>query len=180
MDYEFTYDWFSWNIENFSKHLSGLAGAPITVLEIGCHEGRSTTWLLDHVLTHEDSRIICADLEPAPRFAQNIRSAGGEHKVDLRVGRSRDILRTLPADTFDFVYIDGSHWTVDVIEDAVHAFRLAKAGSLIAFDDYEWDDPQFNQFGCPKPAVDAFLELYSRHIEVVEHGHQVWIRKLSD
>ncbi len=47
----------------------------------------------------------------------------------------------------------------------------------MAFDDYLWDDPQWNQDGRPKEAVDAFLAVYSGKIDVLHHEHQVWIRK---
>ena len=48
---------------------------------------------------------------------------------------SRDVLRGLRQETFDFIYVDGSHSTVDVMADAVSAFQLAKSGAVIAFDD---------------------------------------------
>jgi hypothetical protein len=55
--------------------------------------------------------------------------------------------------------IDGCHWTANVLEDAVLAFPLLKPAGIMAFDDYLWDDPECNQEGRPKEAVDAFLAI---------------------
>jgi predicted O-methyltransferase YrrM len=110
----------------------------------------------------------------------NLCETGAEFKVDVQIGLSRDVLHTVPFATFDFAYIDGSHWSCDVLEDAVTVFRRTKIGGLIAFDDYVWDDPKYNQHGTPKPAIDAFLTCYKHKLKVLEHQYQVWIRKLID
>ena len=89
------------------------------------------------------------------------------------------VLRTLPLDSYDFAYIDGCHATINVLEDAVLAFPLLKAGAIIAFDDYLWDDPKWNQEGQPKEAIDAFLSIYASKIELLHREYQVWVRKRS-
>ncbi len=180
MSHVFGYDWFSWNLPSFEKHLSHLKGIPCNALEIGCHEGRASTWLLEHVLTHPDSRLTALDLHLQPTYWDNVKASGGLGKTNLLINPSRTTLRGLPFAHYDFVYIDGSHWTIDVLEDAVLSFRLAKVGAVIAFDDYLWDQPEFNQEGAPKEAIDAFLWIYRKKIAVLELDHQVWIRKLSD
>jgi hypothetical protein len=74
----------------------------------------------------------------------------------------------------------GSHWTIDVLEDAVAAFRLAKTGGIIGFDDYKWNDPKYNQNGAPKLAIDAFLKVYKPKIALLTKNYQVWARKEAD
>src|SRR5262245_2089799 len=62
MKYQFTRDWFSHNIECWQRWLAEFNGKPrIRALEIGSFEGRSTTWLLENVLTGETSHIDCID-----------------------------------------------------------------------------------------------------------------------
>lgn len=178
--YTFTADWFSGNIPSFWKHLKSLQGTACSILEIGCFEGRATTWLLQNIATSPDSRLLCLDCNEQPLFAANIRQAAGEKRTEFRRGFSREILRTLPFASYDFIYIDGGHGSTDVLEDAVQSFRLAKPGAIISFDDYLWNDPQHNEHGVPKPAIDAFITLYARKIDVLESGYQVWLRKLSD
>ena len=51
---------------------------------------------------------------------------------------SQVVLRRLPLETYDIIYIDGSHATSDVLEDAVLSYRLLKPGGLLIFDDYHW------------------------------------------
>jgi predicted O-methyltransferase YrrM len=178
--YTFTADWFSGNIASFWKHLKALRGTPCSILEIGCFEGRASAWLLQNIATSPDSRMLCLDCNDQPLLWPNITRAGGEKRTEFRCGISRETLRTLPPAAYDFIYIDGAHSTIDVLEDAVLSFRLAKAGAIIAFDDYLWNDPQHNQLGVPKPAIDAFTALYAKNIEVLESGYQVWLRKRTD
>jgi predicted O-methyltransferase YrrM len=180
MAHVFQYDWFTGNIPTFQKHLAHLRGQPCHVLEIGSHEGRSSTWLLENILTHPQARLTSVEPYLQPTFWDNIRASGGEAKTSVIQKFSREALRELPLSSFDFIYVDGSHWTVDVLEDAVFSFRLAKVGAIIGFDDYLWDDPGYNQEGTPKPAIDAFLNVYAKKIKVLQKEFQVWVRKLAD
>ncbi|HEX4078645.1 MAG TPA: class I SAM-dependent methyltransferase [Rhizomicrobium sp.] len=176
----FSFDWFSGHIPKFQKYLAHLRGRPCAVIEIGAHEGRSTTWLLDNILTHENARIVTIDFSVQPPFWRNIEASNGLQKTQLYVGLSGEILRKLPLAWADFIYIDGSHGTPDVLEDAVLSFRLLKCGGIMAFDDYLWNEPKWGREGFPKPAVDAFLEAYRARIELLEKTYQVWIRKLNE
>jgi predicted O-methyltransferase YrrM len=180
MTYQFQYDWFSVHIPLFQRLLGEFAGKPANALEIGTHEGRSATWLLTNILTHPQARLLSIDIFEQHVLRENLREAGAELRADVRIGYSRDVLHSVPPATFDFAYIDGSHWACDVLEDAVTVFRRVKTGGLIGFDDYLWDDPAFNLHGTPKPAIDAFLSCYAHKLAVLEKGYQVWIRKLAD
>jgi predicted O-methyltransferase YrrM len=175
--YEFSNKWFSGNIRLFAQFLTGLKDRPCRLLEIGSYEGRSATWLVDHIATHPSAVIDAVDVCEHPKLRRNLAATGHADKVTFHLGPSAVVLRTLPLDSYDFAYIDGCHWTVNVLEDAVHAFRLLKAGGIMAFDDYMWDDPAENQEGRPKEAIDAFLSVYRDQVELLHRGNQVWIRK---
>jgi len=56
-------------------------------------------------------------------------------------------------------------------------FRLLKAGGLLCFDDYEWDQP--GRHHPPQPAIDAFLTLWGHRLEVLDVAYQVWVRSLG-
>ena len=186
--YDFSSDWFSMRIPLFEKYVAPLGGSPCALLEIGPYEGRSTTWLIDNALTHPESHLDSVDLHLSDKLRRNVDRTGRAQQVTLYEGLSREILRTLPLAFYDFIYIDGSHHTIDVLEDAILAFRLAKLGAVITFDDYLWDEPPWNEYGTPKPAIDTFLTLYAyptrygRMVDVIETGDswQVWVRKVSD
>lgn len=178
--HSFAHDWFTHSTRQFEEHLAHLRGQPCNIIEIGAHEGRCTTWLLDNILTNELSRIICIDVFTQPNFWQNVAASGGIQKTQMFKGLSGQILRSQPLGVADFVYIDGSHLAPDVLEDAVLSFPLLKRGGIMAFDDYLWNDPKYLHEDPPKLAVDAFLDMYKFRIELLEKGHQVWIRKIND
>lgn len=176
----FSYDWFTPHIPKFENYLAHLRGRPCSVIEIGAHEGRSTTWLLENILTHEFSRIVSIDVHVQPVFWRNIEASDGLQKTQLRLGLSGEILRQLPLGQADFIYVDGSHGTPDVLEDAVLSFRLLKCGGILAFDDYLWEEAKYGREGFPKPAIDAFLGAYKARLTLLEKDHQIWIRKLNE
>ncbi len=190
--YEFGEDWFTVCRPNFERHVLPLAGKPVRLLEIGSFEGRSATWLIDNVMSRPEARLDCVDPVIQDRLRRNVERTGRAAQVAFHQGPSRDVLRTLPLDAFDFIYVDGSHGTVAVLEDAVAAFQLAKPGGIIAFDDYLWnacwDVRSPTKHGSPKPAIDVFLALYAmptRYAPLVEvlpvtSKHQMWVLKLAE
>jgi predicted O-methyltransferase YrrM len=185
--YEFTDDWFSMRIPVFEERVGPLAGTPCKLLEIGAYEGRATTWLADNVLTHPDAHLDSIEPQSRDALRRNIiNRTGRASQVTLHEDMSRHVLRRLPLGAYDFIYVDGSHATFDVLEDAVSAFQLAKLGGIIAFDDYAWDESPRNWYGVPRLAIDAFLTVYAHpprfapQVEVIEIDWQVWVRKLID
>ena len=91
-----------------------------------------------------------------------------KHKSDSRAALAK-LLATASAD-FDVVYVDGSHEATDVLTDAVMSFHLLRVGGLIIFDDYLWSmNPvgQQDAFGMPKPAIDAFINIFQRKLYVI-------------
>lgn len=180
-EYEFTSDWFTARIPVWERFLLPLAGQPIHTLEIGSHEGRSALWVLEHVLTHPAATLTCvdvwADREVERLFDRNVAASGKSDQLVKRKGQSWQELRDLPLGHFAFVYIDGCHEGMNVLEDAVLSFRLLQPGGLLCFDDYLWQSNQRTHL--PKPAIDAFVTLYDRRVEVVERGYQVWVRQLD-
>jgi predicted O-methyltransferase YrrM len=173
---KFSNDWFLGNQGQFERHLAHLAGRPCRLLEIGCYEGQATTWLLKHVATHHKSTVTCIDLGEQDTFWANVATTGKASSVDLRIGASRALLPALEPE-FDFIYIDGSHTAIDVLQDAVLSWELAKAGAIIAFDDYLWKGSQELGRSVPRAAIDAFLKIYANNLTVLAKNYQVWVRK---
>jgi predicted O-methyltransferase YrrM len=67
---------------------------------------------------------------------------------------------------FDLIYIDASHYAVDVLTDAVLSFRLLRGGGMMIFDDYLWSGDE-NIVYYPKIAIDAFTNVFSKHLRLV-------------
>jgi hypothetical protein len=137
-------------------------------------------WMLDNALKHPQSRATGVDIEMRPRYVENVKRSGSCDKVTNLQGRSQDVLRNLPRESFDIIYIDGSHMTQDVMIDAVLAYDLLKPGGLMIFDDYAaliWLWPKDIR---PKQAIDAFVAGYRQHLEPVHLGMQLMVKKRAD
>lgn len=177
---EFTADWFTNNIPLWEKQLSHLKGKPLSFLEIGTFEGRSALWLLENILTHKDSRMYCVDAwlgskgdASYKRFLKNI--APYKDKVVVLKGLSSTMLRGIKKQMFDFVYIDASKHSQNVMEEAVLSFPLIKPGGLLVFDDYTHNKE--HDHNCPRPGIDAFMNVYATEIKVLVTRWQVIVQK---
>ena len=115
--YKFVSDWFSPAIPSWEKALAPYVGKHnLRYLEIGVLEGRSLFWILENVATHPSSRLTGIDIVVG-NVSENLRISGAADLIEMIQGRSQVVLRTLPADSFDIVYIDGSHRGDDVLVD---------------------------------------------------------------
>jgi predicted O-methyltransferase YrrM len=61
---------------------------------------------------------------------------------------------------------------------AVLSLPLLKQGGLIIFDDYLWTCSK-KDIDDPKPAIDAFIDLYADKIKVLFINQQVIIKKIE-
>ncbi len=195
--YQFSQDWFSINLPLWETALQPLMHkAELRLLEVGSWEGRSACWFLDNLLTHPTARLTCIDtfagsiehqtmVEPEvlqtleQRFDQNLARTGASQKVRKLVGRSQEILRSLPLRAFDLVYLDGSHLAKDVLTDGILSWDLVKVGGLLIFDDYDFQFPQ-NPTQNPKIAIDALLAAFGSAVKILHQGHQVLLEKLKE
>ncbi|HEX2816824.1 MAG TPA: class I SAM-dependent methyltransferase, partial [Phenylobacterium sp.] len=83
----------------------------------------------------------------------------------------------------ELIYIDGSHQAPDVLTDAVLAFQLLRVGGILIFDDYLWSHEgpgQQDFYNMPKPAVDAFVNIFQRRMTVIGAPlRQLYVRKIA-
>lgn len=194
-NYTYSEDWFSHNINNWNQIFNyfNLKGKDnLTFLEIGCFEGRSTNYLLDNILTGKNSVIHVIDtfkgsinetgmswrhehnfdnLENV--FLHNIKNY--KDKVFIHKGKSGDILKKdFSGAIFDFIYIDGSHTSYDVLQDAVLCHPLLKDGGLIIFDDFGWKDTNnLHPTNSPELGIISFYNNYQLFYTPVFQGYQV-------
>jgi hypothetical protein len=99
-------------------------------------------------------------------------------------GRSQSVLRTFAPDSFEIIYIDGSHRGDDVLIDAVLAWPLLRQGGTLIFDDYRWHTGQVAADSLvlpaelrPKEAIDTFVTLFRDQLTIVHRSHQLIIRR---
>jgi len=197
----FTTDWFSYAIPNFEAIGRHLGPVP-RILEIGVYQGRSTCWILEHMLAPDgclvsvdpfiDDELDAFTAEPvdqspywsAERLAlwrtntEEVRQPN--QTLDLRVGRSYQILSDLirEAQQFDFIYVDGNHAAPTVLSDACMSFGLLKLGGIMLFDDYLWDhDPDWLR--RPKMSIDAFVNMYQPLSRQIIANYQLAIQRVK-
>jgi hypothetical protein len=189
--YKFTTDWFSGMIENFHSILSDYKGKEgLRFLEIGSYEGRSASWILENILTGENCKLYCIEINVRLELIQNLKHFGD--KVEIFEGGIFDYFKQ-NTEEFDFVYIDGGHLGCYVITDAILTFEMLKTGGVILFDDYQLDIlPETiqrylsyqnldNPILYPKLAIDNFINLFSEQcIELdIPNDYQKAIGKTS-
>jgi predicted O-methyltransferase YrrM len=177
---DFTSDWFSGAIPGVTETLKEIN--PKRFLEIGSWEGRSASWFLD---TYPDSSIVCVDtFEGSPehqgldvaatkdRFLKNMARFGD--RVTLRQGTSARMLFGLEPESFDCVYVDGSHAEDDTLADLVMGFMLLAPGGALLVDDYAQ-----TAFPGIRRAVDKFAATFSGRLRSVLCQYQVHFIKLA-
>jgi predicted O-methyltransferase YrrM len=163
----------------------------VRALEIGAFDGVSANMMLDHLFVHPESEVICIDpFLPDPTtpqvceqtkkdFYENRRRGGHEGRIEIFEGLSVEVLAWMISeegywDSFDFIYIDGSHLAKDVLTDAVMSWNLLKYGGVIAFDDYEWNGGS-GKLGRPKAGINAFASVFGPELKLVGGGYRrIW------
>ncbi|MDR2875820.1 MAG: class I SAM-dependent methyltransferase [Methylobacillus sp.] len=140
----------------------------------------------------EHSREIMGAVER--RFDHNVELARSvarhpvqfaKHKTTSQQALTR-LLAEGRASSFDFVYVDGSHTAPDVLSDAVLSFALLRVGGLLVFDDYLWAmgarRDRENALDTPKPAIDAFANIYHHKLVVLpdEPLRQIYMEKVAE
>lgn len=200
---ELTNDWFNQNSKQVWDVLIPNIKAQ-KILEIGSYEGASLCYLIESLGKESDLEIHAIDTweggsdhmskqiaQATPfrgiekRFHQNVEESVAKisNKIDLKIHKgSSDIelarlISTGFSEYFDFIYVDGSHETGDVLCDAVMSFKLLKKGGIMILDDYLWC-VDGNAFYRPKLAIDAFTNVNFYKLSILQAPNaQVYITK---
>jgi len=189
---KFTQDWFTHNINNFYAVKNELKKVE-HILEIGCFEGQATCWMLENMLT-DDGIIHVIDTFKGGEehavldlslikntFTHNVDEARKEtqgvitHHTSSYEGLAELIVGGYEED-FDFIYIDGSHTTPDVLTDACMAFNLLRPEGIMLFDDYLWAGIP-DLLHRPKTAIDLFTLAFANKCTVRMAGYQLAIQR---
>lgn len=192
--YSFGEDWFTPNIPHWRQHLERFRGRPdLSYLEIGPYEGRSFFWMLHEILTHPTSKATGIDIFDTSTgtwyaenyektFRENVRRSGRADDITILKGFSQIELRSLPVDSFDLIYIDGSHNPKDVLSDIVLSWGLLREDGILILDDYRWH-PEWPFDQTPRFAINSFISIFGNEVEVVHRGPQstqILLRKIAD
>ena len=184
-DYEFTTDWFTPHWDNW---LAFTGDRKISkILEIGSFEGRSTCAMIEHFGRKGPLHVACVDAwqgsaelqqfdmaATEQRFNRNIERAvtraGNRIDVYKHKGHSAEVLSGLMREhqnSFDLVFVDGSHEACDVLTDLVLSYHLCAVGGQIICDDYLWNNARHGSqdlLMMPRLAIDAFAHAFMRKV----------------
>lgn len=200
--FRFSQDWFSNHVPAWEKIISRIR--PLRFIEIGCYEGRATSYIIRRCSEFGPLWLCCVDtwsgsvdLSPEQmvgvedRFDNNVALA--IRKVNtpvslrkLKQNSSSALIQLLSTGEtqYDLIYIDGSHTAPDVLLDAVLAFRLLRVGGVMIMDDYLWTmEPQHSVdlLNTPKLAIDAFTSIYMRKLRILSGlpNSQCFVEKIA-
>lgn len=177
----YTVDWTSPHTKNWEDWLKPCVGKDnIIALEVGCHEGRSSRWFCEHILTGKGCRLDCIDAWASyqgaeERFDSN--TAGlpiRKIKECSEVGLSK---MRLEGNRYSFAYVDGCHIAEKALFDLAFAWTMVcRTGVLIA-DDYDLFYRRLRY--PPRLAIDAWLSCVHESRDGYEfRGGQLAVWKL--
>ena len=184
----------------------------VKVLEIGSYTGMSLIHILQQIPNaigygvdlwgsyHENNITNTAgidelrnmeQLEVEKSFFENRVAAGLEGRMNGIKGDSHDILTKMLLDheQFDFIYIDGSHSSIDCYTDCFIAWKLLNKGGIMAMDDYTYNcqdysipllkvkDYQHIEHS-PYHGINHFLKKHESEYRVISIGYRVFLEKL--
>lgn len=188
-------NWFGEGVavQYFNQMLGEFAGQPVNMLQIGAYTGDASEWLLNHVLTNSESRLVDVDTwegsdELAHKnfdwsdiesfYTKRFESQLAEAKLIKIKSTSAEYFANYDV-MYDFIYVDGDHTGIGVLADAMDAYDCLKVGGILAFDDYGWNPDNLPRHLTPASAIDAVKEIYVDRLQVIADGYQVWFRKIS-
>ncbi|MBY0383570.1 class I SAM-dependent methyltransferase [bacterium] len=185
-DFIFSNSWAESHFENWKNIFNslGIKGLPkLRYLEIGSFEGKSLLWMLENVLSHSSSRAVSVDvfgLEYSFNFQKNIARSGFGYKVKAKKGFSHHVLRKLPLNSFDIIYIDGSHSMADVFIDLALSWNLLKVNGIMILDDYGLGQNDLPVDLRPQKTIDTFISAFGKEIQIIHFDHQVIFKKTQE
>jgi predicted O-methyltransferase YrrM len=103
--------------------------------------------------------------------------------------KSYEALHDLKDERFDFIYIDGSHKSQEVLEDLVMSYRLLNKDGIIMLDDSVYwkarkhitNELIHDVTESPRMAIDNFIHIHWKNIQVLKlaNNYQTAFKKLS-
>lgn len=203
-DYQFTVDWLANDVPAWNWLLE--QNQPRKIIEIGSFEGRSACHIIERCSAYGPFDLICIDSwqggdglaldamgDVERRFEHNVSIAIARSQNHARVRKFKsyshiallELIHQHGRNSFDLIYIDGSHAAPDVLVDSVLAFQLLRVGGLMIFDDYLWsleEQGQEDSLNMAKPAIDAFLNIFQRKMTLIRRFplYQLYATKIAD
>jgi cephalosporin hydroxylase len=180
----YTGTYFSGNVPHWINLFSFFDKQPQKILEIGSFQGDSAAFLAENF---KKANVTCVDTWQGGDEHSSIDFKIIEKKFDEVVAKYNPRILKIKSksidfflnqsDTYDLIYIDGSHYADDVILDLIKAWQVLESGGTMICDDYIWSHYK-NIQDNPCTAINAFLELKKGNYNFIAVFRQLWLKKL--
>lgn len=176
--------WFAKNIYFLDKIFNSFFKHKIKyILEIGSFEGVSALYFLEKF---EDCFLTCVDpftgsdehhekqtrYNIEKNFDYNLAEYKGRY---AKVKKYSADFFNLNQEKFDLIYVDGSHRSQDVYNDAIQSSKFLKKNGLLIFDDFFWTF--YDEFSNPMAAINKFIRENYKSYEIVYLSQQLVLKK---
>ena len=186
-DKNFSTHWFLNNHNIIGSFLPLDHNETFNYLEIGSFEGMSSFFILSYwknanvtcidtwETSKDDSQILDFNFEDVEKkFDKNLKD------FSLRKIKSTSEMafkQLKERESFDYIYIDGSHNGIDIYNDALESFNILKVGGIIIFDDITniYQDIEFQ----PHDAFEKFYSVYKRKFKILYLKNIAVIKKTN-
>lgn len=166
-------------------------GKKINVLEIGTYTGTSLIELIKLIpnsngigidlwsnYNENDLLNVVNNFKVKESFYKNIINAGLENRIKgIHINSTFGLLEFIKDNVkFDFIYVDGSHLSLDCYCDLVLSWQILEKGGIMAIDDYTYkmDEGELN---TPYHAVNHFLKTFESQYKILSIDYRVFLEK---
>jgi len=163
------------------------------VLEVGTYTGVTITniadifpnascFAIDNFFLEENELQSCRDWAGQNFSLEDIKTAflfnTEGRNITLIENDSTLALRDFinKEELFDFIYVDGSHTSLDTVLDIVLSWLLLDVGGILAIDDVLYIPPGHSN-DTPRQAVECFLRKFNGEYTVLSSGYRLFLQK---
>ena len=186
-DKKFSTYWFLNNYKIIGSFLPEDYNKTFKYLEIGSFEGLSSLFVLSY---WKNANITCVDTwqtskdksqildfnfeNVEKKFDSNLQDFSFKKIKNTSEGAFKQLSKK---DSFDYIYIDGSHNGIDIFNDALASFKILNVGGIIIFDDI---NNIYNEIEMqPHDAFEKFYTLYKKKIKILYLKNIAVIKKTN-
>lgn len=163
----------------------------IKILEIGTYTGtslinivknipKSIGYGLDKWENYNENELLenISNLQVFNSFKHNVNIENLSDRIIPIKGSSNEVLMRMfrSGESFDFIYVDGSHLLLDCYMDLVLSWQLLSVGGILAIDDYLYKNDTI--LDSPFEAVNHFMEVYKSEYNLLLKNYRVFLEKL--
>lgn len=179
-------DWFTENIIGleYFKDKEKLKKKNLNVLEIGSYQGNSTIYFLNNL---NIKKITCVDnFEGSDEHDKSkfndiynnfmYNTSNYKDKIVIKKCISKNFFKLNKNETFDLIYIDGSHHYEDVLIDAFESIKILNKNGYLVFDDFLWKYYK-QKSNNPINAIKLLIKNNNYNLKILFTSYQIILKK---